>query len=104
MIDVTGIATMKSGEAAHALEALLVDGHYDGSEARQLLDALMSAAVNLQTLRNLRHHVRTESSSPAARSAISELEATRESLTAMLRTARANGKPLKIRTKLEIEV
>ena len=83
---------------------VLADELLTGSEARDLLFALLDATVNFNKLQNLRSEVRTHNPNQAAARRCDELEALRSDLRERLVEADRQGLRVRVRSTFELEV
>ena len=82
----------------------LIDGTYDGREARDLVQALIDSTINAHKLRNLTSQVNTESPNGEALQSIRDLRATREALDERLGRACTDGLRIRLRTTIELDI
>ena len=83
---------------------VLVDDILSGSEARDILFALLDSTINFNKLQNLRSQIQTQSSEPCAEERRNELEATRSNLREILLEADRQGLQVRVHSTFEIEV
>jgi len=81
---------------------LLVDDTYDGSEARELVTALLDSTRNAHNLRNLRAQMQQQQPEPSVAPSRERLAALRDELQQAL--ARADGRRVRVRTTIDVEI
>ena len=85
-------------------EHTLLDESFTAGDARDLVRALADAAANVHKLRNLRCYVHSHDAEPPAARSLRELEVTHAELEALLDAARAEGRRVRLRTTIELEL
>ena len=94
----------RSSASTTTSRTVLVDGSYSPADARDLVQAMLDAAVQFHKLRNLRSHVHAEAPDPGELHAIEDLKALRSQMTEAFRLANGDGTRLRLRSVLDLEI
>ena len=84
--------------------ATLVNGTYSGSDARDLVLALLNSAVSFHKLINLRSHVHTESPDAESCTRAAELTDARAKLDSLLSSLEDGSVEIRLRSDIELEI
>lgn len=82
----------------------LIKGDFTPDEAMEIIGHLISTKINYHNLQNFSKQVRFDIKDEASSKRIQELEISRESVKQLANMAKANGKSLRVKSNIIIEL
>lgn len=85
-------------------EQELIRGEFDASDAKEIIDHIISKKINFHKLRSFGSEIKTGEGDEFSKKRILELKASQASLEEVIRNASAEGKRVRIESHISIEI
>lgn len=82
----------------------LIKGDFTPAEAFEIISFLISTKINFHNLQNFSKQIRFNINDEASLKRIQELEISKESIKELVKMAKANGKSLRLKSTISIEL